>query len=507
MDIYSKKSNYKFIIFLIAMIIGTGTVVYTNNLANKIAKNEKKKAKLWADATEKRAQMLGYTYELFNKLATDEREKVNVWAQSTKFILTVEDNDLLTFFNEIVTSNDNIPVLLVSEDGTVLSARNTDSTFSAKIDKQLSFAELRHFSNYPPIIVQYRNIPGFSRNYIYYQDSKLFQDLRITLNELVEKFIYEVVMNTTSSPVILLNEKNELLAFSNIDSNDVRTKTKLEHKVQEMAAKKEPILLTLGNNNKKYIYYDESLMIKQLRWFPFIQLAIFAAFILLSYLVFSNSRKAEQNLVWVGMAKETAHQLGTPISSLSSWVEYMKEMKLTENTEILDALDQDIQRLTLVAERFSKIGSKPKLEETNLIEFVENTANYFIKRISTKVKVEVIAQNEKPILVMLNGDLFSWVLENLFKNAIDAMSGEGKITVKIYSNSNKAIIDFQDSGNGLAKNKWEKIFEPGYSTKRRGWGLGLSLSKRIVEDYHNGRIFVKHSEVGKGTTFSIELKG
>ncbi len=505
MDIYSKKSNYKLIIFLTAILIGMGTVVYTNYLANSISKNEKRKAKLWADAIEKRAHMLNYTYELFNKLATDEREKVNIWAQSTKFILTVEDNELLTFFNEIVTSNDNIPVLLINEEGTILSARNTESKFD-KPGKKMTIAELREFSGYPPIIVQYKNLPGFGRNYIYYQDSKLFQNLKITLNELVEKFIYEVVMNTTSSPVILLDEHSQLLAFSNIDSSEVADSILLHTKVQNMAAKYEPILLSLGNTDKRFIYYDESLLIKQLRWFPAVQLAIFAAFILLSYLVFSNSRKAEQNLVWVGMAKETAHQLGTPISSLSSWVEYIREMELLKNNDVLVEIEHDIQRLTLVAERFSKIGAQPKLDATDLVSFIENYTEYFKKRISTKVSISVSQKHSSTITAMLNSDLFGWVLENLLKNAIDAMGGEGKISILIFSQANNAVIDISDTGAGIPKGQWEKIFEPGFSTKRRGWGLGLSLTKRIVEDYHSGKIMVKRSEVGVGTTFRVFLK-
>jgi signal transduction histidine kinase len=504
MDIYSRKDNFKIIIFLFAVLIGLGTVVYTNYLANSIAQTEKQKAKLWADAIEKRAQMLSYTYNLFNKLAADERQKVNVWAQSTKFILTVEDNDLLTFFNEIVTSNDNIPVLLVNEEGVVLSARNTDAKYE-KPGLQLTFNELREFSNYPPIIVHYKNIPGFERNYIYYQDSRLFQELKLTLNELVEKFIYEVVMNTTSSPVILLNEKRELLAFSNLDSSKVKDSIALRATVAKMASQHDPILLSLGSTDKKYIYFDESITIKQLRWFPAVQLAIFAAFVLLSYLVFSNARKAEQNLVWVGMAKETAHQLGTPISSLSAWVEYIKEMKLLPNDELLMEIERDIQRLTLVAERFSKIGAVPKLEKQDILQVIEHSVDYFKKRVSEKITIELIKNTETPLAAFINRDLMEWVLENLYKNAIDAMGGEGKITIHVFGTDKHVYIDFSDTGSGIAKNYWNKIFEPGFSTKRRGWGLGLSLTKRIVEDYHRGKIFVKRSEMRAGTTFRIIL--
>ncbi|MDW8273006.1 MAG: HAMP domain-containing sensor histidine kinase [Chitinophagales bacterium] len=504
MDIYSKKTNYKLIIFLTAILIGLSTVLYTNFLANHISQNERQRARIWADAIEKRAKMLSYTYDLFNRLAIDERKKVNIWAQSTKFILTVEDNDLLNFFNDIITSNDNIPVLLVNEEGVILSSRNTENQYD-RPGQRLTFEELKKFSSYPPIIVQYRNVPGMRRNYIYYQDSKLFSELKKTLNEFVEKFIYEVVMNTASSPVILLDQNNELIAFSNIDSSEINTSEKLKRKIQQMQSSHPPIILSLGAREKKYIYYDESLVIKQLRWFPIVQLAIFFVFIMLSYLVFSNARKAEQNLVWVGMAKETAHQLGTPISSLASWIELIKEKKLLNNPEIIEEIEKDVNRLTTVADRFSKIGAKPQIEKKDLVSYLKSFVDYQKKRISEKISISCNFSDE-PILANFNPELFDWVLENLFKNAIDAMHGQGQIKIEVFVQSNRVVIDFSDTGHGIPRQNHNKIFEPGFSTKKRGWGLGLSLTKRIIEDYHKGKIFVKHSSIGQGTTFRIILR-
>ncbi len=506
MDIYSKKGNFKLIILFMALLIGGATVAYTNFLANKISTEEKRKAKLWADAIEKRAQMLNYTFDLFNKLATDERQKVNIWAQSTKFILTIDDNELLTFFNDVVTSNDNIPVLLVNENGTVVSSRNvSEQETQFKQGQNLTYEQLRRFSEYPPIIIQYKNIPGFGRNFIYYRDSKLFQELKITLNDFVEKFIAEVVVNTTAAPVLLTDEAGNLEAFGNIDSVDISTKEQIEATLKKMRKQHEPIVLSLGEKQKKYIYFDEPLLIKQLRWFPFVQLGIFTAFILLSYLAFSSARKAEQNLVWVGMAKETAHQLGTPISSLASWVEYMREKGVdAESQNILNEIEADINRLTLVADRFSKIGAIPKLTPEPVAATIARNVNYMSARVSNKVKISFEVKNPDASIA-INEHLFDWVFENLFKNAIDAMDGEGFITVNSFAERGKVIIDIADTGCGIPRQKLKTIFEPGFSTKRRGWGLGLSLTKRIVESYHNGSIFVKESEVNKGTVFRIEM--
>lgn len=507
MDIYARKTNFKLLILVTALLIGVATVAYTNFLANRISVEEKKKATLWADAIEKRAKMINYTYDLFNKLATDERQKVNVWAQSTKFILTVEDNETLTFFNDIVTSNDNIPVLLVNENGTIISSRNLEEADSLYGQNETpTYEELREFSAYPPIIVQYRNIPGFGRNFIYYKDSKLFQELKSTLNDFVEKFIAEVVVNTTSAPVILTDGNGRVEAYGNIDSADINSDAKIAQLISKMRQQHEPVFLKLGANQKKYIYFDEPLLIKQLRWFPYIQLGIFAAFILLSYLAFSSARKAEQNLVWVGMAKETAHQLGTPISSLAAWVEYMRETGMAnENDTILNEIDADINRLTLVADRFSKIGAAPKLLPELVFETIQRNVSYMRARISDKVEIKFPTVDEG-FKIAINQHLFDWVFENLLKNAIDAMDGEGSIEIKANKSGGKIFIDISDSGCGIPKNKIKTVFEPGYSTKRRGWGLGLSLTKRIVESYHNGKIYVKVSAVGKGTTFRIELQ-
>lgn len=500
MDIYTRKSNLKLILLITGVVIGIATVWYTNQLAAKISKEEKYKVKLWAEAIGRKAKLVRYTKELFTKLAAEERRKVSVYAQSTKFILTTEDNDLLTFFNDIITSNNDIPAILTDGNGNILGARNITIPSGLKTFKDLPPEILHDFSIYSPIIVDYK----FSENFIYYKDSNLFTKLKQTLNDLVETFISEVVVNTASAPVILTDEKLNLIDYGNIDSAKVENKDNLLKTLKEMQSIHDPIEADLGEGVKRFIYYDDSTTLKQLRIFPYVQLAIFAAFLLISYFAFSNARRAEQNLVWVGMAKETAHQLGTPISSLSGWVEVLRELEGMEgNQKILDEFDSDIQRLTLVADRFSKIGSVPQLQKESALTTVERNVDYMRKRASRKVVMTVTGNKDE--FISINNQLFDWVLENLLKNALDAMDGEGAIYTIISSDSYHVFIDVTDTGKGIPKNKFETIFEPGYSTKRRGWGLGLSLTKRIVEEYHKGKIFVKHSEIGKGTTFRISL--
>ena len=498
MDVYSQKSNLKLILLLLGLFIGLATILYTDHLANKMAGEEKYKAKLWAEAIARKAKLVRYTKDLFTKLAADERKKVNVYAQSTKFLLTVEDNEQLTFFNDIVTSNTDIPAIYTDDKGNILGARNIELPKGIKTFASLPADIRSQFSAYPPILVDFKS----GKNFIYYKDSNLFSKLKQTLNDLLENFISEVVLNNASTPVILTDEKLNVLAFGNIDSSKISAPDDAMRMIKKMQAVNDPVMADLGEGVKRFIYYDDSTTLKQLRIFPFVQLGIFAAFLIIAYFAFSNARKAEQNLVWVGMAKETAHQLGTPISSLEGWVEVLKEMDgVKENPQILEELESDISRLSLVAERFSKIGSVPQLLAENVKACVERNVDYMRRRASKKVFMTVACPDD--LEFRINKQLFDWVFENLLKNALDAMDGEGKIDVEVTSDSKHVIIDVTDSGKGIPKNKFETIFEPGYSTKRRGWGLGLSLTKRIVEEYHKGKISVKRSEIDKGTTFRV----
>ena len=317
-------------------------------------------------------------------------------------------------------------------------------------------------------------------------------------------FALSVLTNNTTVPVILTDGNNQVISTRNLDSLLSEDASYLKKELQIMKEQHEPITISFASNQKNYIYYKDSYILTQLRLYPYFQLLVIALFLIVSYLAFSSSRNAEQNQVWVGMAKETAHQLGTPLSSLMAWLEYLKSQEYPE--EHISEIEKDISRLNTITERFSKIGSAPALKKENLTEVLQNSINYIKTRSSSRIIFTLNNKQTYNVEAPLNVALFEWVLENIFKNAIDAMGGEGSINVLITDQQQFAYIDITDSGKGISKSKYKTVFKPGYTSKSRGWGLGLSLSKRIVEEYHAGEIFVKSSEQNKGTTFRIVLK-
>lgn len=315
-------------------------------------------------------------------------------------------------------------------------------------------------------------------------------------------FLSNVISNNTTIPVIWADDKFEVISYRNLDSTSAQNPAWLKKRLIEMQADHEPIQIRIGQNLVQYILYSDSDLLIRLRYYPYFQLAVISLFLLVSYLAFSTSRKAEQNQVWVGMAKETAHQLGTPLSSLVAWLELLKMKGLSD--EYSKEIEKDLQRLQTITDRFSKIGSAPALSRSNIHTVLEHSVDYIRSRTSGKVTFTLQSQANE-VSVPLNIPLFEWVIENILKNAIDAMGGNGTITISILDQQQFVYIDIADTGKGIPKSAYKTIFKPGYTTKSRGWGLGLSLSKRIIEEYHNGHIFVKHSEVNKGTTFRIVL--
>jgi two-component system, sporulation sensor kinase D len=294
---------------------------------------------------------------------------------------------------------------------------------------------------------------------------------------------------------------------SNWNEEKVDNPKYLSKQAKKLKKLDQVIELEFAQGEKHYLYYGDSVLLKKVKLYPLFQLGLIGLFMLISYIAFSASRRAEQNRVWVGMAKETAHQLGTPLSSITAWIDVLKDKYSDpEDVEILEDLDKDVQRLELVADRFSKIGSPPKLTKQLLNPLVEKVVLYMRKRASSKVEVVLEDKTEGALLIMMNTSLMDWVFENLLKNALDAIENEGNLHVIIKESNGLAVIEVTDSGKGIPKSKFNTIFEPGFSTKKRGWGIGLTLTKRIVEQYHNGKIFVKQSVPGKGTTFRIELK-
>jgi two-component system, sporulation sensor kinase E len=319
-------------------------------------------------------------------------------------------------------------------------------------------------------------------------------------------FLLNIIKDNETIPVILVDDSNNIIDYRNIDTIEAKSSKYLQNQLEEMKKQNEaiPILYDESQKRYNYLYYKNSVILTQLKTYPYYQLSVIAIFILVAYLAFSASRRAEQNRVWVGMSKETAHQLGTPISSLHGWVQLLKDTDKSEQETIINELQQDIQRLEMITERFSKIGSAPVLQKVLLYPMVTDFVSYLKNRTSSKVKYHVYATN-KEITAYINGPLLEWVIENICKNAIDAMEGEGILSITLSVDSGKTFIDIYDSGKGIPKSKLKTVFKPGYTTKKRGWGLGLSLVKRIVESYHNGKVFVKESSIENGTTFRIVL--
>ena len=316
-------------------------------------------------------------------------------------------------------------------------------------------------------------------------------------------FLGMVSEKNTTIPILILNPDGSFNFDRNITYREDRKEEVLQRELKKMQDYAAPISIDLGDSYKLMLYYRESTILRNLQLYPVIQLAVIMIFILVAYFAFVATNRAEQNQVWVGMSKETAHQLGTPISSLMAWIELLKLKDVDPN--LIKELEQDTARLERITERFSKIGSKPELLRVNLIEVLNSAVSYLKRRSSDKVKFELNYDTKACIEIPLNTALFSWVIENLCKNAIDAMTNHGTITIRVKEKEKQVNIDLTDTGCGISKNHQKSIFHPGFSTKKRGWGLGLSLAKRIVEIYHEGKIFIKSSEMGKGTTFRIIL--
>jgi two-component system, sporulation sensor kinase D len=394
MNPYQQKQRWKYSLLTFAVVIASGSLLYTNYLVRNIARAE--------------------------------RTRAQVWAMSMKQELTSDDNDFLNYVLAVRDSSE-VPALVIDERG------------------------------------EYR---------------------------------YKKGLDPTKTFIKLEAEGNKRIKY-----DPEYFKSELDY----MKKQHEPIKLTVLGD-KWFVYYKDSDLLTQLKFFPYIQLSVIAIFLLLAYTAFSSSRRSEQDQVWVGLAKETAHQLGTPISSLMAWIELMKEKFSAEDDPLIAEMENDVKRLEIVADRFSKIGSTPKLEEHKVYEVVKDFVDYFRVRVSKNIGFEMTGNPH--LEAGLNVPLFDWVLENLLKNAVNAIEGKGVIKVDISGNKIKkqVFIDITDTGKGIPRSKFDTVFQPGYTTRKRGWGLGLSLTKRMVENYHNGQIFVRESELGKGTTFRIVLK-
>lgn len=519
MNLYSRKQRWKIVLFLVAVGIAASSLAYTSYIIRKIKEDERLRIKIWSDAIRTQVNQLFITNRLLDKVKTEEEKKVKLWARAMQEL--GKDLTDYTFALEVIQENTTVPVILTDEKGNYTSSINLDFTednIATLVKKQFpdkapSFYDLKVKQVFGDSISALKNkwaeghkpIPiGFKGkviNYVYYKESKLVDELQHRKDSIITRFNHELVNNTALVPVVFTGASRKKVIATNLDPKI--TGQALMERIGRMKDQNTPIQVKINDKENGFIYYEDSQVLTQIKLFPYIQTVIVGIFLLITYLIFNTFKNAEQNQVWAGMAKETAHQLGTPLSSLMAWNEILKSTGT--DASITSEIEKDILRLNMITDRFSKIGSEPALTKVNVSELIDRFVLYLTPRISKNVQLNI---DEVPLNVQVraNAPLLEWVFENVSKNAIDAMEAKGRIAFAVSKQDEKIIIDITDSGKGIPANKFKTVFKPGYSTKQRGWGLGLSLVKRIVEEYHRGKIFVLRSEAGKGTTFRVILQ-
>ncbi len=515
MNLYSNKQKWKIALLLVAIVLVGLSLFVSNNIVSKVSDREKQKATQWADAIKKKLELVQLTTSIFKQLREKERQEMNVWVSATKELSKPSPLDQIPDFSfplSIIEQNKDIPVILLEGEKNVSGSVNLDfdTSYFRKINPNYTKKELNHLFEDSLIALakvwRLKNEPftvevyeGLFMTYVY-DDSKEIAQLEREKDSILNDFNQELINNTDMVPVVLVEDASQKIIGSNLPAvqlDSVHLKTTLN----QLKKENKPIQINFNDGKSYSLYFDDSPELKRLVYFPYIQFIIIGLFIIIGYIIFSTFRKAEQNQVWAGMAKETAHQLGTPISSLMAWVELLKAKDY--DTMVTQEMEKDIYRLTKVTERFSKIGSGAKLEPGNLYLTVKGVIDYLKSRISDKIEIHITGETE--IECAHNAPLMEWVIENITKNAIDAMENTGTLTITLSQAPEWAHIDIKDTGKGLLPNQFKSIFKPGFTTKKRGWGLGLSLVRRIVKDYHKGKVFVKESVINEGTTFRISI--
>ena len=425
------------------------------------------------------AAFLYFSNILVHDLSERERERMQIWADATKEILRQFGDSMA----EISPEDDEFPIETIGADDETLS--EVDDFISAET-------------------------PGDTNE----ESVEMVEMAKGEMPVADISFLLRILEGNTTIPVLLVDENGHIINHRNFDlpepfdpSDTYETlspanRAYLDRKQDQLSGSSNVIDIELDDGVVQHLYYEDSRLLQRLSYFPYVQLAVMIVFLLVVYFAVTSSKEAEQNKVWVGLSKETAHQLGTPISSLMAWMELLPEMGTDADT--CAEMDKDVKRLSTIASRFSKIGSRPAMEPENAGELVRRASQYMASRISSRIALTVDVDENAPD-VNASAPLFEWVMENLIKNAVDAMDGTGSIDIRVFSEKNKAVIEVTDTGKGIPPRNRRRVFKPGYTTKKRGWGLGLTLAKRIVEQYHRGHIFVKDSTPGRGTTFRIEL--
>jgi hypothetical protein len=515
MNLYSNKQKWKIALMLVALLMVGVSLFVSNTIVSRVGHSERERAKQWADAIKKKLELVRLTDRTFTKLRDKEQKEMALWIDATKEVSKATPLDEIpdfTFPLKIIKENKDIPVILLDDQRAISGYINLDfDTADLRVQfPALSADELiKRFEDSLLILSdKWKSInPSFTvevyeglfMTYVY-EDSREIVKLELERDSLLNSFNKELINNEGLVPVLLIDASTNEVIGSNLDSEKLK-KDNLKNTIAALKIQNEPLIIDFKNGQKNILYFDDSPELKQLQYFPYIIFFIIGLFALIGYLIFSTFRKAEQNQVWAGMAKETAHQLGTPLSSLMAWIQLLEAQNI--DPMITTEMQKDVDRLEKVSDRFSKIGSGAKLKESDLGETVKSVLDYLRPRISAKVTFEFIA--EEPVIARHNAPLIEWVVENIAKNAVDAMEGSGKLIVTVHKTPEWAHIDIKDTGKGVHPKQLKTIFQPGFSTKKRGWGLGLSLVKRIVKEYHKGKVFVLESQLDVGTTFRISI--
>ncbi|MES2589957.1 MAG: HAMP domain-containing sensor histidine kinase [Bacteroidota bacterium] len=489
----------------------------SNEIVKKVSEQERNRVTQWADAIKKKAELVRLTNRTFSQLREKERYEMEMWIDATKEISKPISGDAFPDYTlplKIINKNKAIPVILFDNHGTISGDINLGfdektlkefyPSYSKKQIAKLFDDSLRKLANEwkrrnPAFTIEV--FEGLSMTYVY-NDSKQIFRLEQERDSLINSFNQELISNKSLVPVILKDSESDSIISSNLPKSKL-SKNEIGKTLAYFKMQNTPIELALSHTQNSILYYDDSPELKQLQYFPYIQFLIIGLFIFIGYLIFSTFRKAEQNQVWAGMAKETAHQLGTPLSSLMAWVQLLEDQNIDQN--MVFEMKKDVNRLETVSTRFSKIGSDAKLELDDIVQTLENVTSYLRTRISSKITLELHKPFD-PIFIKHNPPLMEWVFENIIKNAVDAIDKNGRIDVSVSQDEKEVFIDIKDSGKGIPNKQLKTVFQPGFTSKKRGWGLGLSLVKRIVSEYHRGKVFVLESEVNKGTTFRITLR-
>lgn len=515
MNLYSNKQKWKVALMAVALLMVGISLFVSNTIVSNIGDQERTRAKQWADAIKKKLELVRLTDQTFSKLRTKEREKMRWWIEATKEVSKATPLDFIpdfTFPLKIINNNKDIPVILLDDQQQVSGSINIDfdtsnlrmlyPTASAKelqqrFDDSLKVLAKQWAKKNEPFTMEVYE--GLFMTYVY-NDTKEIQLLEKSRDSLLHSFNTELIENKGLVPVLLIDDKSGEIVGSNLEKEKIN-KENFKKTIGILKKENEPLIIDFKNGQKNILYFDDSPELKLLQYFPYIIFFIIGLFILIGYLIFSTFRKAEQNQVWAGMAKETAHQLGTPLSSLMAWIQLLESQQI--DPMITHEMQKDVDRLEKVSDRFSKIGSGAKLYDGDLCITVERVLNYLRLRISDKVEIRYKA--EEAVFTLHNASLMEWVVENIVKNAVDAMEGSGTLTVLVHKSPEWAHIDITDTGKGIHPKQLKAIFQPGFSTKKRGWGLGLSLVRRIVKEYHKGKVVVLASQLEVGTTFRISI--